>query len=300
MMYSGRFNRADRDNTQAAPEPREPKKLGSGCSTEPYVQSRLDASSSLLVTYGQNCTTGSEWSRREKRIYHRAKSGLAKHPGEILRFLTLTSSNEAEEAIGYDFRILKLRIGRLTPNRLVRDGYLRRSDLRRYYQGKPAGEPMRFDYLKVETSEGNGVIHALYFGDYLPQKWLSDQWSDIHQSWHVDIRATKKGVGHSARLARYIVTQYVGTQSKHVRLSWSYGWVFKGFVGVWNALRANLGKFRAIEVWERFLRSGWMDVVGSDPPVHKGLDIGFFEVESDRERIEREFKRSVCTLGTYL
>lgn len=295
-MFDGRFNTADRLTPKPTP-PKTPDDSGVGTQLGSYVQSRLDSSSTLLDKYGHNCTTVREWSRREKRMYHRVKSGLTRHKGQRLRFLTLTSSEEAEEAVGYDFRILKIRIQRLTPARLVRDHYLKRSELRKYYPHKPVVEPLKFDYFKVETSEGNGVLHILYFGDYIPQKWLSDQWLSIHQSPIVDIRATKKGIGNTRRLTTYVLTQYVSGQSAHIRFSNCVEWVFKGFVSAWNALKDRYGKYQAIEIWERFLTSGWMDVVGSDPPLHEGFDVGFFEKESESERIEREYRRALNNLA---
>ena len=217
---------------------------------------------------GQNCTLAHRrsWDRKRRRAYHRILSGIRRHKGERLRFLTLTSSPEARRPITKDFRVLKERIRRLTPLRLVRLGYLTLKDCRYYYGSKPLNEPLRFDYFWVETSEGNGVLHILYFGDYIPQKWLSDAWRDIHQSPIVDIRATKsvvKGFNKDMkRLAVYCVVQYCAEQDKFIRYGWGWGWVFRGFVRVWELLLKHLPFPKALKVWnmllERGLELGWM------------------------------------------
>ena len=140
------------------------------------------------------------------------------------------------------------------------------SDLRRYYQGKVRASALTFEYFKVETSEGNGVFHILYFGDYLPQKWISDQWLDIHKSPIVDIRATKRGVNNSRKLTRYILTQYVSDQDLLVRCSWSYGWVFKGFVHIWRHLIKALGYKEGLKKWNLLLERKWLWFEGLPPP----------------------------------
>jgi len=213
---------------------------------------------------GQNCTLAHRrfWDRKRRRCYHRILSGIRKHRGERLRFLTLTSSNEAKRPITQDFRVLKERIRRLTPLRLIRSGYLSLKDYRRYYGNKPLNERMHFEYLWVETSEGNGVLHVLFFGDYLPQAWLSDAWRDIHQSPIVDIRATRSKIkGHNEdkkRLAAYCVLQYCAGQDKFIRYSWSWGWVFRGFVRVWGLLLKHLPFPRALGVWNILLERSWV------------------------------------------
>jgi hypothetical protein len=168
-----------------------------------------------------------------------------------------------------DFRVLVDRIERLTGNRLVKKGYFPADRLRRYYGS--GARKLKFQYFAVRANEGYGVLHVLYVGDWLPQKWLSDTWLGIHGAWDVDIRKThgksKKGI------AGYLM-QYVSGQHKFVRYSWSKGWVWPGFVrqweylkrqyrnarlglGVWNGVRceeATIGK--ALDVWKWHLAVG--------------------------------------------
>lgn len=114
---------------------------------------------------------------------------------------------------------------------------------------------MKFDYLKIETYEGaNGVFHILYFGDYIPQKWLSDNWKDITETAYiVDIRAVRKGVYNSKKLASYCVSQYCSGQSKFVRYSWSWGWCFRGFVKWFKFFIHTLGFEAGIRTFDLLL-----------------------------------------------
>jgi len=89
----------------------------------------------------------------------------------------------------------------------------------------------RFEYCKVRTDEGYGVLHLLYRGGYIPQKWVSDAWREIHGAGVVDVRAVGKGV---RKAARYLAG-HLALQGGH--LSWSWGWVWHGFVRDWERLK---------------------------------------------------------------
>lgn len=112
---------------------------------------------------------------------------LTQFMGGRLRFMTLTTSNKGcDNNLKIDFNILVKRI-------------------RRRYG--------TFEYVRVRTDEGNGVLHIIFRGCYIPQKWLSEQWDDIHCSWNVDIRDTQRY--HCS----YVVNQYLCGQSSFVRYS---------------------------------------------------------------------------------
>ena len=222
-------------------------------------------------------TNGKTWSKKQKRAYHRILSGLRVHKGELLRFLTLTTAEYMQRDLRSAWRVLKERIRRLTPLRLIKMGYIELKDVRKYYPNKSLNEPLKFEYLKVETDEGvAGVLHVLYFGDYIPQKWLSDAWKEITgTAYIVDIRACKDPVKSPKRLARYCVAQYVSGQTAFVRFSWSWGWVGKGFVKVWRTLLKEVGYDikRAIALWEKLL-SGESFTIGFKlfkPPPEIGI-----------------------------
>lgn len=162
--------------------------------------------------------------RKRRRAFHRIMSGFeaTHYPREQVRFLTLTSSSsEVGVLIHKHFRALQMRIRR-------RWG--------------------KFDYLAIRTDEGHGVYHVLFRGRYIPQDWLSRQWQELHDSPIVDIRLVKHG---RKRMANYMVAQYVSGQGFE-RLSWSWNWVFRGFVGAWQAVKRAAPKdspWEALRVW---------------------------------------------------
>lgn len=148
----------------------------------------------------------SPMSSKRKRAFHRLVSGLTRgrSRGELMRFLTLTTGSGGSDL------------------RLRRDFQLLRRRIERTFHFKP-------EYWSIRTNEGNGVLHIVFKGRYVPQKWLSKAWSSIHGACIVDIRALH---GRTRRIANYLVTQYLGHQSFE-RMSWSWGWVFRGFCGLW-------------------------------------------------------------------
>lgn len=146
--------------------------------------------------------------------------------GNVLRFLTLTTSKACTSGLQRDFRILKMRIKR------------------RYGT---------FEYIRIRTNEGNGVLHILFVGCYIPQTWLSRNWQEIHNSQVVDIRSASRTKG----LGRYVVSQYLSDQRcSFLRYSWSWGFVYRGFVKYWKWIRSIYNK-NAVEMWNKHL-SGHM------------------------------------------
>ncbi len=85
------------------------------------------------------------YTKKQRRAFQRLMSGLTvgKSRRERLRFMTLTSSPEAKgRNLGADFRALKMRI------------------LRKFH--------FKMKYWKIRTNEGNGVLHIVYRGKYIP------------------------------------------------------------------------------------------------------------------------------------
>jgi len=161
-------------------------------------------------------------------------SGLTvgKSRRERLRFMTLTSSPEAKgRDLNADFRALKMRI------------------LRKYH--------FKMKYWKIRTNEGNGVLHIVFRGKYIPQRWLSEQWADIHKSPIVDIRSlyeTRKGL---TGIVFYLVGNYLAKQSFE-RMSWGYSWVFPAFVSSWKRLIEKYGFKQALFLWNQLLCSSFV------------------------------------------
>jgi len=204
-----------------------------------------------------------EWSTAQKRAYHRIKSGIVFHHGEILRFLTLGSIPEMERDTQSSFRVLKERIRRLTVRKLLDNGYITKRQVKRQYREKKLDDKLTFDYLKIKTSEGpNGVLHILFFGDFLPQAWLKENWHDITGGCNsAYIRATNKKTHNEDRLSRYCITQYCVSQkaddgkTSFLSYSWAPTWVYQGFVADWKDFRAIYEEDKAglFEAWKKWL-----------------------------------------------
>lgn len=179
------------------------------------------------------------WSTAQRRCYQRIKTGLTWHQNEILRFLTLGSSPNMKRSQQESFRALKERLNRTSLLKLVRDGYISNKQLRTHYANKPLGYTPVFDYIAVRTDEGpHGVLHILYFGDFIPQAWLKQTWLDLTGSCQsVYIRMCKTPTYDEHRLARYCVDQYCVGQTEYIRYSTSKNWVYPGFVHHYNRLR---------------------------------------------------------------
>jgi len=143
--------------------------------------------------------------------------------------MTLTSSPESKgQKLNADFRTLKMRI------------------FRKFH--------FKMKYWKIRTNEGNGVLHIVFRGKYIPQQWLSEQWADIHKSPIVDIgslRETRKGL---TGIVFYLIGNYLSKQSFE-RMSWGYSWVFPAFVNCWKHLFEKYGFKRGFELWNILLCS---------------------------------------------
>lgn len=165
------------------------------------------------------------WTTKQKRCYHRMLSGAnCAQRGQRLRFITLTSAPGMHE-MHQHFRMLVKRI-------------------RRKYGS--------FEYIRVSTSEGNGVMHILYKGGFIPHNWLCRTWADIHNSPITDIREVRFNRG----LGRYIVSQYLSAQrSAFQRYCWSWSWVYPGFVKNWKRICAYtpIQKMR-LRLWMQHLK----------------------------------------------
>ncbi|MBA7518809.1 hypothetical protein ES705_10890 [subsurface metagenome] len=142
--------------------------------------------------------------RSLKRCFHRVMSGLEK--GGQLRFITLTSAEVQPRPIQESLRRLIWR--------LRRRGVL-------------------LDYIRVieYTKRGREHVHMIYRGSFIDQKLLSVMWNDIHGAPVVDIRQVRRHRGGLKGVARELA-KYMAKDG-HRRYSWSWGWVYKGFVKTW-------------------------------------------------------------------
>ena len=201
------------------------------------------------------------FNSKQKRAFHSICSGLkfSSYGKKIIRFLTLTTSvlsasafDHDDRSINQDFQILKKRICRYSPYRLYKEGYISHKNMILKYGRNDLTKKFNFEYFKVQTNEGNGVLHILYRGSYLPQSFLVDNWTDIHNSWDLNIKKINLSDCRSASC--YIVSQYVGYQnSSYVRSSQSWNWVFRGFKSLWYRI-SSAYRDNCLVLWDNILR----------------------------------------------
>jgi len=174
----------------------------------------------------------SSWSPKARRWYQRLLSGITHHQANrrVLRVLTLTSSLDApaQEDLNSSWQVLRKRIDRKFG---------------------------RLEYWKLRTSEGHGVLHIIYSGSYIPQSWLSRSWQDIHASPVVYIQKLRF---KRKRLINYLMTHYLPAHDDgrlYTRMSWSWGWVFRGFAGAWRWFwKKGPTRYDAIFEWNKLMR----------------------------------------------
>lgn len=176
-------------------------------------------------------------TKQQKRCYQRLRSGIdsALDRGKWLRFMTLTTGPKVTKHLNNSFKAFKMRVERA---KIGKDGF----------------KGFKFNkYMKIETTEGNGVLHIVYWGTkkhYLPQKWISKTWKNLHNSPIADIRLIKE----KGRLVNYLVGSYL-TDQPIKRISCGWKWLWLGFVKSWEKMkdvyafglgRVGIGKFKNV------------------------------------------------------
>lgn len=166
-------------------------------------------------------------SDKQRRSFSRLASGIKKsiQKGYILRFYTLTTStrprplkrNGKTRSLNDAFNLFKMRIERAT---IKKDGF----------------RGFKFSrYFKIETYEGNGVLHVVYHGTkkhYIPKGWITKTWSEIWNSEVNDIRLVKNPNG----ITRYLVANYL-MKNPIKRMSCGWGWLWRGFCASWKKIK---------------------------------------------------------------
>ena len=222
----------------------ESSKLGSGSQDKSHVGSSAD----VAFPFGANRKGGRkeyrEWTRQQKRAFHRSMSCLALWAGvkAQVRWVMLSSVNlKTGEK---DLASLSPHFQRLRQMIERRFGYV------------------GIEYLKVNTAEGGGVIHCYlaYRGRksfYIPQRWLSKAWRQIHGASYVWIKKVGLRRDSRKRLSSYIVSQYLAGQDAFIRMSYSSKRTF-GFplVAVWNEFKNWAGAKGAVRLWHVLMGGG--------------------------------------------
>ena len=91
----------------------------------------------------------------------------------------------------------------------------------------------QFQYWRMITDEGNGVIHLLYTGNYIPKSWIKSNWYSIHKSYIVDISEVRS----NKKMANYLVGHYLANHNcSYTRMSMSKNWIFQGAVSKWKSI----------------------------------------------------------------
>lgn len=210
----------------------EPPRLDKKCQSRNERRFEKNEKRRLLQRQGKI-----EWSRQQKRLYHRTKTFLRAVTRQNLQgyFGALTTAPGGDPGkLSAHFKELRRRIQR-------RLGY--------------GGDLL---YMSIITSEGNGVLHPLIFwkppreGKYryfdLAPEWIQKQWTDIHGAPITKLRRYRAGQESEKRLSNYIVTQYLIQQQREgeggqlvdalERYAWSWKKLFAFPVGkTWTELK---------------------------------------------------------------
>lgn len=165
--------------------------------------------------------------KRQARAFHRMLTGLqiAQNNRAFMRFMTLTSIKYPKRELKDGFDVLRLRIQRA---RIERDGF----------------HGFKFNrYFCIRTSEGNGVLHIVFWGRFIPQKWLSSQWKDINGAHRADIRKVWDEKRRVGGLVGYLITNYL-TEQPIERMSYGWRWAWLGFCKSWKRVQETYGDLR--------------------------------------------------------
>ena len=202
-----------------------------------------------------------EWTRKQKRGYHRVRSLLwfwECHDFQVLWVTLSTSPGGQADQLTYRHKRLRQRI-----------------ESQLGYRG--------LEYYQVRTQEGHGVLHVFWAwrvppGErtrrfWISQEWLSTQWKQIHGAPIVWIKVYKPGRQSRNRLSRYVISQYVQDQCGYVNMCWSWKRSLGFPIGaVWNTLRKiwqNRNRVRVMrsqrEVPMLVLVKTWEDLLTGHP-----------------------------------
>lgn len=213
------------------PEGSGPALAGSGSGGLPVLDS-IGQFSALPANTSKKRREWVPWDRQQKRAFHRAQSYLTvwSQAGYHALFVTVTTGpGGPADKLSRHFAEL-----------------LRRIERHFKFPG--------LEYFKVETSEGNGVVHAVIAWRprdgyrqrpfYIPKWWLHEEWKTIHGAWATSVDKVTMHPGSAKGISRYIANQYLAGQEKNgvsalVRMSGSWRRTF-GFplTRAWSYFKA--------------------------------------------------------------
>lgn len=247
----------------------------------------------------------SEWSRQQKRVFHRVSTLLHywESHGYEIAWVTLTSCPDSDPAdkLAYNLQRLRQTIerGRLAADS---DGNLHR-----------ISHLDQLEQLCIRTSEGppgKGVLHLFWAWDrtrlrdgnhnkrlFIPQDWLATQWGRIHGPYDEHSEQSVKPLWvwieeygtadyhDRAHVARYAATQYLGEHAEALEhVSWSHGRTLGGSItDTWTAVKSfTRSTEAAIETWDRIIAGHEVELIADSeyikhsvvvkPPPSLGVD----------------------------
>jgi hypothetical protein len=182
------------------------------------------------------------WGRKENRLFHRSMSGLefaSAHGESVLSLMLSGGSDDTEDRLSADFQVLRKSIARHW------------GILVQYFRVRARNE-------SSSRNRGHPLahLHILMKGaSWIPQDWISAEWERIHGAPVVFIRKVLGGFDDRRKVASY-VAGYMG-HHPFSRMSWSWGWVFKGFVGFYREhfLSVFSDVKARVRAWNQFLWS---------------------------------------------
>jgi hypothetical protein len=113
---------------------------------------------------------------------------------------------------------------------------------------------LKLHYVKIETTEGHGVLHLIWAikserAVWIPYEWLRANWLDIHGAYEVHIKRISEGKGNIKRVTKYVASQYLAGQSSQVRLTWSW-WRDGLAIGrAWDTFKKTCRKCSEFSTW---------------------------------------------------
>lgn len=220
-----------------------------------FLQTSLDSKQQFSSWSASQTSSGWSWDKKQKRAFHCGLSGLKRcwYQKKMAFFLTLTSSPKSSHLdLRHHWDLLVQRIRKVLK--------------------------FKFEYLKVETYEGYGVIHCLFHSAFEGwrykniHEWFSKVWFELHGArivWCTVVGSSFSGRSYSMRKCAAYLCQYMGGQRGFFRRSTSKGWIFPKYRSVFLSLVNRLGFKFGLQAWEKLL------VDGVDRRVFVQFPIGF-------------------------
>lgn len=233
--------------------------------------------------------------RKKGRFFHCLKSGMKWHADDEQYFLTLTSSPQSPSDLYKSFHRLNVEMSRVTPSIIVKKGYLKPYEAKKWYKKERWEEPLKFEYIKQHTSEGFGVLHIVFAGDHWPITFFRDRWVKIHKAPQMVIKhIPKNDEDEQKKVISYQMKQYLYNHDAYIRFSCSRHWLFPGYRKIWLGMVNYLGFQEAIKKWNDMLLLKKM-------PGQRNFHNEVVETMTEKKkaritRIERKRKKAVTVI----